>query len=43
MFATESDNSLLKEWIDFQPKTSVNEGVKKFVEWYKYFYFNLDN
>ena len=40
MFATESDNTLLKDWINFIPKTPINEGVKKFVDWYKYFYLN---
>ena len=36
--ATESDCSLLNEWIDFKPNTSIKVGVKKFVEWYRNFY-----
>ena len=35
---TASDCSELESWIGFKPKTSVQEGVKKFVEWYRFFY-----
>tara|TARA_B100000886_G_scaffold335824_1_gene293547 strand:- start:50812 stop:51828 length:1017 start_codon:yes stop_codon:yes gene_type:complete len=35
---TSSDCSELESWIGFKPKTSVQEGVKKFVEWYRFFY-----
>ena len=35
---TSSDSSKLESWIDYKPKTSIEEGVNKFVEWYKNFY-----
>ena len=36
--ATFADTDLLNQWIGFKPKTSVNIGVKKFVDWYVDFY-----
>ena len=38
MFKTESNNELLKEWINFKPETTIDYGIKKFVDWYKDFY-----
>lgn len=38
MFKTESNNELLEEWIKFKPKTSIDYGIKQFVNWYKDFY-----
>ena len=38
--STESDTKLLEEWINFKPNTSVKEGIRKFVSWYKEFYKN---
>ena len=35
---TFSENKNLKEWISFSPSTPINEGVKKFINWYKNFY-----
>ena len=35
---TLSENSLISDWIDNSPKTSINEGIKNFVDWYKKFY-----
>jgi UDP-glucuronate 4-epimerase len=35
---THSDISLLKNLIGFQPKTTINEGIKRFVAWYKFYY-----
>lgn len=35
---TSADTSALYEAIGFKPHTSVEEGVKRFVEWYKAFY-----
>ena len=32
--ATASDTSRLNDWVGFKPDTSVQAGVKKFVEWY---------
>ena len=36
--STSSDCSELESWIGFRPKTSVSDGVRKFVEWYREFY-----
>ncbi len=35
---TLSDNTIINEWIGNQPKTSINEGIKTFVNWYKNYY-----
>ena len=36
--ATSADTSALAAWIDFKPNTSVQEGVSRFVAWYRGFY-----
>ncbi len=36
--ATAADTSALEKWTGFKPNTSIKDGVKKFVEWYKDFY-----
>ena len=36
--STSSDCSELDSWIGFKPKTTVLEGVKQFVTWYRNFY-----
>ena len=36
--ATYADTSELERYIGFKPKTNINFGIKKFVEWYKDFY-----
>ena len=28
----------LKEWINYSPTTSIDEGIDKFVRWYKSYY-----
>ena len=35
---TEADTTLLNEFIDFKPNTSIKYGVKEFVSWYRDFY-----
>lgn len=35
---TEANTSKLEEWIGFKPNTSLNEGIQKFVNWYKKYY-----
>ncbi len=35
---TLADTSLLEDWIGYKPSTSIKEGVKEFVNWYKSFY-----
>ena len=36
--ATSADVSELVEWTDFQPRTSVPDGVDRFVEWYRRYF-----
>lgn len=35
---TSSDTSLLQQWVNYRPSTSIQEGVEKFVSWYQEFY-----
>ena len=35
---TFADTTKLEKWIDFRPKTSIEIGVRKFINWYKDFY-----
>ena len=35
---TFASTSLIEEWIGVKPKTSLNLGIKRFVDWYKSFY-----
>ena len=35
---THSDSKNLEEWIGYHPSTSINVGIKNFVEWYKSYY-----
>jgi UDP-glucuronate 4-epimerase len=35
---TSANIDLMKDWVGFSPKTSVKEGVKKFVDWYQSYY-----
>ena len=37
---TLADNQLIYEWTGYKPKTSLNKGIKKFVNWYLSFYGN---
>ena len=39
--ATYADTASLEEWVGFKPKTSIKDGIGKFVEWYKKFYTNF--
>ena len=36
--STLADTSLLEEWINFKPSTSLKYGLEKFIMWYKDFY-----
>ena len=36
--ATFSNSDNIEEWVGFKPSTSISEGVKKFILWYKNFY-----
>ena len=35
---TSSNSSLIKDWIGIVPKTSLKNGIKTFVDWYREFY-----
>jgi UDP-glucuronate 4-epimerase len=35
---TSADTSELNRWIKFKPNTSIKEGAKRFVDWYKNYY-----
>ena len=35
---TLSDNTLINDWIGTHPKTSIREGIKEFIAWYKDYY-----
>ena len=36
--ATNADVSRLQDWVDFRPKTKVEDGIRHFVEWYRQHY-----
>jgi UDP-glucuronate 4-epimerase len=36
--ATAADTAALEAWVGFKPNTPVNEGVARFVAWYREFY-----
>lgn len=36
--ATFADTQSLQNWIGFRPRTTVDDGVRKFVDWYKSYY-----
>ena len=36
--ATFSDCTSLESYINYKPNTSINEGIKEFIYWYKSFY-----
>lgn len=38
MTITHADTTLLEQYINFTPQTSVESGIKQFVKWYKLFY-----
>ena len=38
--STFASTDLLEEWINFKPKTSINDGIKKFIDWYLSYYKN---
>ncbi len=36
--STFSNSDNIEEWVGFKPATTISEGVKKFISWYKKFY-----
>tara|TARA_Y100001968_G_scaffold333785_1_gene399460 strand:- start:1316 stop:2359 length:1044 start_codon:yes stop_codon:yes gene_type:complete len=37
--STAADTSRIQSWISFKPSTSIEEGIKKFAEWYTNYHF----
>ncbi|QNJ07680.1 NAD dependent epimerase/dehydratase [Synechococcus sp. Minos11] len=37
---TSADTDALFRWVDYQPTTTIENGIRKFSEWYKKYYFN---
>ena len=35
---TLADTSLLENWIDYRPLTTFEDGINKFIDWYKSLY-----
>ena len=35
---TSSDCLELESWIGYRPKTTIEEGIKRFITWYREFY-----
>ncbi len=35
---TYADTTKLEEWINFRPSTTIKEGIRKFIDWYKDYY-----
>ncbi|MDC3409992.1 UDP-glucuronate 5-epimerase, partial [Alphaproteobacteria bacterium] len=38
---THSDIDLLRALTSFEPKTNINQGISKFLEWYKSYYLGI--
>jgi UDP-glucuronate 4-epimerase len=36
--ATDADVSRLQAWVDFRPQTRVEDGIRRFVDWYRGYY-----
>ena len=36
--ATAADTSAIENWVDFKPSTTIEDGVKRFAEWYFEYY-----
>ena len=35
---TNADINSIKQWVDYEPQTSISEGIKNFIKWYKDYY-----
>jgi UDP-glucuronate 4-epimerase len=35
---TESDTNAIAEWTGYRPSTNLNDGIAKFVAWYRKYY-----
>ena len=35
---TTAEIGLIGDWAGYKPKTSLNEGIRKFIYWYKEYY-----
>ena len=41
--ATFANTESLEEWIGFKPSTSIEKGIKSFIDWYLYYYRKTEN
>ncbi len=39
--ATFADTRALKDWVDYKPETSIQDGVRSFVDWYQEVYLKM--
>tara|TARA_Y100000589_G_C27166741_1_gene635101 strand:- start:864 stop:1892 length:1029 start_codon:yes stop_codon:yes gene_type:complete len=37
---TAADTNLISDWINYRPNTTLNKGIKEFINWYKNYYIN---
>ena len=35
---TFADTKKLEEWINYKPETTIKEGIRSFIDWYKDYY-----
>ena len=38
VISTKADTNLIEKWIGYKPQTSLEKGIKLFVNWYRDFY-----
>ena len=38
VISTFSDTEKISDWVDFKPDTSLKDGIKEFVKWYRNYY-----
>ena len=38
VIATAADTQALEDWVGFSPSTSIEEGMKSFLDWYRNYY-----
>jgi UDP-glucuronate 4-epimerase len=38
VISTHADTAKLQNWIKYSPQTSIEEGVKKFANWYLHYF-----
>ena len=41
VYSTYADNIKLKNWVGYEPKTSLDVGIEKFIEWYLNYFIKI--